>query len=181
VDRSCNGSCNIRLKTKARLSATRPAFSARRPGICKTARRPRGSDIRRVCVCRAATDRSRPSRVGLARRKRRRGIVSGPIGRVPASWASLPCAPLASAKMAQHRRRKNLEKLFRLLISSPIRTGGIRPRTQQALPEIIPSRACWLCCYLNANLIGRDNRPFGRNHHTGRYRIGQALATTFEA
>jgi hypothetical protein len=133
-----------------------------------------------VCLASAA-DRLRASSIGLARRKRRRSILSGPIGRVPASWASLPCAPLASAKMAQHRRRKNLEKLFRLLISSPIRTGGIRPRTQQALPEIIPSRACWLCCYLNADLIGRDNRPFGRNHHPGRYRIGQSLATTFEA
>jgi hypothetical protein len=76
---------------------------------------------------------------------------------------------------------KTSKNFFPLVASSPIRTGGIRPRTQQALPEKIPSRACWLCCYLNANLIGRDNRPCGRNHHTGRYRSGQSVATAFEA
>jgi hypothetical protein len=128
-----------------------------------------------------ATDRPRTSPIGLANREWRRGIPSGPIRRMLVSWASLPCGPYASARNSAASAQKKLEKLFRLLVSSPIRTGGIRPRTQKTLPEKIPSRACWLCCYLNADLIGRDNRPFGRNHHTGRYRIGQALATTFEA
>jgi hypothetical protein len=132
-------------------------------------------------VPRAATDRPRASPIGLASRKRRRGIRSGPIGRMLASWASLPCGPLHRPEKRSIGAEKTWKNFSGCWLARLFGRGEFAQERNKPHPRIIPSGACWLCCYLNANLIGRDNRPFGRNHHTGRYRIGQSLATTFEA